>query len=194
MGLALALIFWVVPPFCLRISFNLFFLACKEKARCCRRCSFSGCACYSFSIILRTLGRRVKRAGAACTVLTILTVPIKFFCGSVVSSKKPVLSMVFGVFVPVFSSCFGTQLSHVQYTIIARVVYKIRTVGTQKLHVLLWLYVYAYNAFTVFGYCVAFYKLFIFPIIKYGRRIVPYTSFFGFGGVWLSGCLKYLFK
>ena len=37
MGLALALIFWVVPPFCLRISFNLFFLACKEKARCCRR-------------------------------------------------------------------------------------------------------------------------------------------------------------
>ena len=161
--------FWVVPPFCLRISFNLFFFACKRKL--------------PFSIILRTLGRRVKRAGAAYTVLTILTVPIKFFCGSGLSSKKPVLSRVFGVFAPVFSSCFGTQLSHVQYTIIARVVYKIRTVGTQKLHVLLWLYVYAYNAFTVFGYCVAFYKLFSFPIIKYGRRIVPYTSFFGFGGV-----------
>lgn len=31
MGLALALIFWVVPPFCLRISFNLFFLACKKE-------------------------------------------------------------------------------------------------------------------------------------------------------------------
>lgn len=116
------------------------------------------------------------------------------FCGSGLTSKKPVLSSVFGVFAPVFSSCFGTQLSHVQYTIIARVVYKIRTVSTQRLHVLLWLYVYAYNAFTVFGYCVAFYKLFSFPIIKYGRRIVPYTSFFGFGGVWLSGCLKYLFK
>lgn len=31
MGLALAFIFWVVPPFCLRISFNMFFLACKRK-------------------------------------------------------------------------------------------------------------------------------------------------------------------
>ena len=90
-----------------------------------------------------------------------------------------------------FRACFFVVF---WYTIIARVVYKIRTVSTQKLHVLLWLYVYAYNAFTVFGYCVAFYKLFSFPIIKYGRRIVPYTSFFGFGGVWLSGCLKYLFK
>ena len=194
MGLALALVFWVVP-----LSVCGFLLICsfwpvKGNCRCCRRCSFSGCACYSFSIILRTLGRRVKRAGAACTVLTILTVPIKFFYGSGLSSKKPVLSRIFGVFAPVFSSCFGTQLSHVQYTIIARMVYKIRTVSTQKLHVLLWLYVYTYNAFTVFGYCVAFYKLFSFPIIKYGRRIVPYTSFFGFGGVWLSGCLKYLFK
>lgn len=194
MGLALALIFWVVPPFCLRISFNLFFLACKRKLPLLSPVSVLWLCLLFLFYILRTLGRRVKRAGAACTVLTILTVPIKFFCGSGLSSKKPVLSRVFGVFVPVFSSCFGTQLSHVQYTIIARVVYKIRTVSTQRLHVPLWLYVYAYNAFTVFGYGIAFYKLFSFPIIKYGRRIVPYTSFFGFGGVWLSGCLKYLFK
>lgn len=108
--------------------------------------------------------------------------------------KKARIIKGFRLFRACFSSCFGTQLLHVQYTIIARVVYKIRTVGTQRLHVPLWLYVYAYNAFTVFGYGIAFYKLFGFPIIKYGRRIVPYTSFFGFGGVWLSGCLKYLFK
>ena len=160
--------FWVVPPFCLRISFNLFFFACKRKL--------------PFSIILRTLGRRVKRAGAAYTVLTILTVPINFFVALGCRQKSPYFQG-FGVFAPVFSSCFGTQLLHVQYTIIARPVYNYCTFSTQRLHVLLWLYIYAYNAFTVFGYCVAFYKSFGFPIIKYGRRIFPYTSFFGFGGV-----------
>ena len=87
-----------------------------------------------------------------------------------------------------FRACFFVVF---WYTIIARSVHNYRTSGIQLLHVRytkiarppLWLYVYAYNAFTVFGYCVAFYKSFGFPIIKYGRRIFPYASFFGFGGV-----------
>ena len=153
--------FWVVPPFCLRISFNLFFFACKRKM--------------PFSIILRTLGRRVKRAGAAYTVLTILTVPINFFVALGCRQKS-----LYFQGLRRFCACFFVVF---WYTIIARVVYNYCTFGTQKSHVLLWLYIYAYNAFTVFGYCVAFYKSFGFPIIKYGRRIFPYASFFGFGGV-----------
>ena len=160
--------YWVVPPFCLRISFNLFFFACKRKL--------------PFSIILRRSA--AASSGRAQRIRYLLYLQyLSIFLWLWVVVKKARIIKGFGVFAPVFSSCFGTQLLHVQYTIIARVVYNYCTFGTQKSHALLWLYIYAYNAFTVFGYCVAFYKSFGFPIIKYGRRIFPYASFFGFGGV-----------
>ena len=168
MGLALALIFGLSPlSVCGSLSI----------------CSFWPVKGNAFFYNL-TDARPPRQAGGRSVYGTYYTYSTyQVFLRLWVVVKKARIIKGFGVFAPVFSSCFGTQLLHVQYTIIARVVYKIRTVGTQKLHVLLWLYVYAYNAFTVFGYCVAFYKLFSFPIIKYGRRIVPYTSFFGFGGV-----------
>ena len=104
--------FWVVPPFCLRISFNLFFLACKRKL--------------PFSIILRTLGRRVKRAGAAYTVLTILTVPIIFFVALGCRRKSPHYQGFRR-----FCACFFVVF---WYTIIARSVHNYRTCGIQNLH------------------------------------------------------------
>ena len=105
--------FWVVPPFCLRISFNLFFFACKRKL--------------PFSIILRTLGRRVKRAGAAYTVLTILTVPINFFVALGCRQKSPHYQGFRR-----FCACFFVVF---WYTIIARSVHNYRTCGIQLLHV-----------------------------------------------------------
>ena len=101
------------PPFCLRISFNLFFLACKRKL--------------PFSIILRTLGRRVKRAGAAYTVLTILTVPINFFVALGCRQKSPYYQGFRR-----FCACFFVVF---WYTIIARSVHNYRTSGIQLLHV-----------------------------------------------------------
>ena len=127
MGLALALIFGLSP-----LSVCGFLLICsfwpvKGNCRCCRRCPFSGRACYSFSIILRTLGRRVKRAGAAYTVLTILTVPIKFFLRLLVIIKKARIIKGFRR----LRACFFVVF---WYTIIARSVHNYRTCGIQNSH------------------------------------------------------------
>ena len=124
MGLALALIFWVVPPFRLRISFNMFFLACKEKPVAAPPAAF---------ILL--IGQPPRQAGGRSVYGTYYTYSTyQFFCGSGLSSKKPALSRVLAFLrlffrrVLVHNYCtFSTQLSHVWYTIIARSVHKNRT-------------------------------------------------------------------
>ena len=120
MGLALAPIFWVVPPFCLRISFNLFFLACKREIA------------FFYNL---TDARPPRQAGGRSVYGTYYTYSTyQFFVALGCRQKKPALSRVSAFLrlffrrVLVHNYCtFSTQLSHVWYTIIARSVHKNRT-------------------------------------------------------------------
>ena len=94
MGLALALIFGLSPPlFCLPISFNLFFLACKKKI-----------SLFSPAAFILLIARPCVKQRPTLAILSILFI---IYTAVLQSAKKPCVSTVFGVFVSIFPARFS---------------------------------------------------------------------------------------